>query len=208
MTEITKVIDSIRSSVEKVGTSGRDTVYLDNVSFRVSATKFEVPKGADLDAAREDFNWFLLCEDLRTEVAHPRHEKSWWLKQFGDDAPPYGHTWDLHAVTDCLTLRGLERRAVLFNLTSPYPACILCYQFQITKYVTEGPLLDVTVTMRSSDVINCLSQDVLMTELLLWHVAQQVEMTPGHMTFNIANAHIYWEDLDTADEGLIYDMSL
>lgn len=208
MSEITKVIDSIRSSVEKVGTSGRDTVYLDNVSFRVSATKFEVPEGADLDAAREDFSWFLLCEDLQTEVAHPRHEKSWWLKQFGDDAPPYGHTWNLHAVADCLTLRGLERRAVLFNPTSPYPACILSYQFQITKYVTEGPLLDVTVTMRSSDVVNCLSQDVLMTELLLWHVAQQVEMTPGHMTFNIANAHIHWGDLDTADEGLIYDMSL
>jgi len=208
MSEITKAIESIRASIERVGMSGRDTVYLDNVSFRVSATSFDVPRGADLSAAREDFEWFLACEDYRGELAHPNHQKSWWLKQFGDDAPPYGYTWDLHALCDALTLQGLERRAILVNPMSPYPACILCYQFQIVKHTQEGPLLDITVTMRSSDVVNCLPQDVLMTQLLLWHVAERVGMRPGVMTFNIGNAHIYWEDLDLLDEGVIYDMSL
>lgn len=208
MPEITKAIESIRTSIERVGRSGRDTVFLDNVSFRVSATNLDIPFGADLPAAQEDFEWFLACEDYQGELAHPNHEKSWWLKQFGDDAPPYGHTWNLRALCDALTLSGLGRRAVLVNPMMPYPACILCYQFQVVKHTIDGPLLDVTVTMRSSDVVNCLPQDVLMTQLLLRHVANEVGMTPGVMTFNIANAHIYWEDLDPHAEGVIYDMSL
>lgn len=207
MNEVTKAIDSVRASVERVGKSGRDTVYLDNVSFRVSATRLEVPQGADEQAAREDFNWFLQCEDLGEVVPHPNPEGSWWLKQFGKDAPPYGHTWNLGRVFGDLTTLGSERRAVLFNPRQPHPACILCYQFQVIEHTTGGPHLDVTVTMRSSDIVNCLPQDVLMTEFLLNHVAEQVEMIPGRMTFNIANAHIYWDDLDIWDEGII-DMPL
>jgi hypothetical protein len=207
MNEVTKAIESIRSSVERVGKSGRDTVYLDNVSFRASVTKFQVPDGTNLAEAREDFRWFMMCEDLRDLVPHPCPEKSWWLRQFGKDAPPYGITWDLGRVEDALTTPGLERRAVLLNPLVPDPACILCYQFQVVDHTTGGPHLDVTVTMRSSDVVNCLPQDAAMTELLLHHLAQKLDMIPGRMTFNIANAHIYWEDLDTWDEGVI-DMPL
>lgn len=203
MNEVTKAIDSIRSSVERVGRSWRDTVYLDNVSFRVSATRFEVPDGADTMAAREDFYWFILCEDHREPIPHPKPERSWWLKQFGKDAPPYGYTWDLDRVGDNLTTKGQERRAVLFNPTHPHPACILCYQFQVVDHVSGGPYLDITTTMRSSDVVNCLPQDVLMTELLLHFMAERHGMVPGMMTFNIGNAHIYWDDLETWDEGVI-----
>lgn len=203
MNEVTKAIDSIRSSVERVGKSGRDTVYLDNVSFRVLATQFQVPDGANVAEAREDLNWFMMCEDRMDLVPHPRPERSWWLKQFGKDALPYGLTWNLNKITDALTTPSAERRAILFNPVEPHPACILCYQFSKVEHTLGGVLLDMTVTMRSSDVINCLPQDAVMSELLLHHVAERIGMIPGRMTFNIANAHIYWEDLDVWDEGLI-----
>jgi hypothetical protein len=203
MNEVTKAIDSVRSSVERVGKSGRDTVYLDNVSFRVSVTKFEVPDGANAAEAREDFNWFVMCEDAWESIPHPHPERSWWLRQFGKDAVPYGESWNLGLVEESLTTPGKGRRAILFNPIYPHPACILCYQFQVVDHTTGGAHLDMTVTMRSSDVVNCLPQDVVMSEFLLHHMAERVEMIPGRMTFNIANAHIYWEDLDTWDEGVI-----
>jgi hypothetical protein len=207
MNEVTKAIEIVRSSVERVGKSGRDTVYLDNVSFRASVTKFQAPEGANVAEAREDFRWFMMCEDTWEPIPHPCPERSWWLRQFGKDALPYGMTWNLQEVEDALTTPRLERRAVLFNPLTPTPACILCYQFQVIDHTTGGPHLDVTVTMRSSDVVNCLPQDAVMTELLLHHLAERLDMIPGRMTFNIANAHIYWEDLDTWDEGVI-DMPL
>ena len=60
------------------------------------------------------------------------------------------------------------RRAVLWNpcRTANVP-CILCYQFQQDRFGE----LDVTVSMRSSDVVNILPQDVLMTRMLQNHVA-------------------------------------
>jgi len=52
--DITTVLDGIRQSVEKVGRSGRDEVFLDNISFRVLCSELNVPHDADLATAQRD----------------------------------------------------------------------------------------------------------------------------------------------------------
>lgn len=197
--DVSDIIDNIVRSVETVGKSGKDTVYLDNVSFRIDANKVTPPYGSDLKAAEADFDWFLDCED-RGGYLPPPPKDSWWIRTFGEDAVPYGASWDLLAIYSALSRESTERRAVLYNPTEPYPACILCYQFQPVDHRVGGVHLDMTVTMRSSDVVNCLPQDVLMSQLLLHYIAEIMEMVPGCITFNIANAHIYWDDVDVVDE--------
>ena len=203
---ISGIIDSVVSSVERVGKSGRDTVYLDNVSFRIDTHCVDVPYGSDLKAAEADFEWFLDCEDCDGPLPRPPMG-SWWVGMFGEDAVPYGASWDLFAVYDALSREDTNRRAILYNPVDPHPACILCYQFQPIDHRVGGQHLDMTVTMRSSDIVNCLPQDVLMSQLLLHYVARVMDMVPGWITFNIANAHIYWEDVEVVDEGDI-DMPL
>ena len=122
------ILTSIRKQVEMGGRSGAETVYLDNVSFRVQSSRGErFLYGADLPAAEIDFAWFLRCEDMQEEVPHPEPEKSWWKKTFGRDAWPYGHVWNLDRLVKRLETPGMERRAVLLN---PPGSCITCYQFQ------------------------------------------------------------------------------
>lgn len=197
--DISSIVESIQQSVERVGKSGRDTIYLDNVSFRIDAHRIDVPYGSDLRAAEADFDWFLSCEECEGPLPKAP-DSSWWLDTFGDDAVPYGASWDLDSVYEALDHESSSRRAVLFNPVVPHPSCIICYQFQPIDHRLGGVHLDMTVTVRSSDVVNCLPQDVLMSELLLHHVAREMEMIPGWITFNIANAHIYWEDVYTLDE--------
>ena len=197
--DITAIIENIQKSVEKVGKSGRDTVYLDNVSFRIDARRIDTPYGADRRAAEADFGWFLDCEDCDGMLPRPP-VGSWWVNTFGEDAVPYGSSWDLLSVYDALSSEDSHRRAILYNPDRPHPACIICYQFQPVDHRVGGVHLDMTVTMRSSDVVNCLPQDVLMSQLLLHYVADIMDMVPGWITFNIANAHIYWEDVEVADE--------
>lgn len=57
--DITAIIDGIKRSVEAVGRSGRDDVYLDNVSFRVDATRIDVPYDSSVTEAREAANWLV-----------------------------------------------------------------------------------------------------------------------------------------------------
>jgi hypothetical protein len=51
--DITATIDGIRRSVETVGKSGREDVYLDNVSFRIGASADDVPLGSSVREAEE-----------------------------------------------------------------------------------------------------------------------------------------------------------
>jgi thymidylate synthase len=69
--------------------------------------------------------------------------------------------------------------------------------------VVDHDRLNVTVTMRSSDVAKVLPQDVAMTWFLLRDVAQMSNLDRGKMTFNIGNAHVYYEDCEWQEEFTI-----
>ncbi len=195
-----RILENIRKEVELHGRSGPDCVYKTDIQFCIPAGQFSTPSDCDPEAAWVDFKWFLRCEDCRMSIAHPDPDKSFWLKRYGDDALPYGITWDLHLLCDILKEPTKWRRAVLFNPQHlRIPACILSYQFQEVDYGQ----IDVTVTLRSSDLANALSQDVMMTRLLLEYVCNKVDATPGKMTFNLTNAHVYYSDMDAPEEFTI-----
>ena len=197
MTTIDKVLENLVKEVEIYGQCGSDTVFKTNLSFTIDGNDFDVPALADIDGAVVDFDWFLKASERGYEIPHPSPDKSFWLRRFGDDAYSYGSSWSFKALRDHLGKPANWRRAVLTNPRSPEdPPCILCYHFQVIDHRT----LDVTVTMRSSDVAKVLPQDVLMTWFLLKHVAKDNCLDRGSITFNIANAHVYYEDCEWQEE--------
>ena len=204
MPKINNILENTRKEVELYGASGAESVFLTNLRLEFKSKDLDCPEDADLRGAITDFDWFVLCEKAGCVVPHPSPDESFWIKFFGEQALPYGQAWNFKALKDTLQNPAKHRRGVLYNPRSyDSPPCILTYQFHVERYST----LDVTVTMRSSDVAKVLSQDVLMSWLLLCHVAKLVGLEPGDMVFNIANAHIYWEDTEfqeefTFDDGL------
>lgn len=204
MARIDNILEDARKEVEIYGKSGGECVFLTDLSLIFSKNDFVCPENADLPGALVDFDWFVRCQTAGRVVSHPDPDSSYWIRRFGEKAYPYGYTWDFKLLCDSLTDPKRWRQAVLFNPQSYLnPPCIVCYQFQQADY----GMLDLTVTMRSSDVAKVLPQDVLMSQLLLSHVSNLVGMEPGDMTFNIGNAHIYWEDTEfqeefTFDDGL------
>lgn len=201
---IDKILGDVRRSIELHGRSGWETVYRDNVVFTISTEDFMPPIDSDLDGAVVDFDWFLRCSKAGYMQPHPSPDKSFWLRIWGADAEAYGRSWRLEALYTALRNTDSYRKAVLYNPATPEnPPCIQLYHFQQLEHDT----LDVTVMMRSSDVAKILAQDVLMTWFLQKHVADEVGLKTGKMTFFISNAHIYWEDMEYPEEHSI-DTSL
>lgn len=191
MKTIDKILDDLVKNVEVHGQSGGSSIYLNNITFTVQDEDFDVPYNSDLDGAVVDFDWFIRCSQPGHEIPHPSPDKSFWLRTFGEDAQPYGVTWNFLALRDHLQKPGEWRKCMLFNpRSSENPPCILSYQFLQNRHRT----LDVVVSMRSSDVGKILPQDFLMTWLLLKYVCDENGFDRGSITFNIGNAHIYWED--------------
>jgi hypothetical protein len=62
--DVTGIIDGIKGSIEAVGRSGRDAVYLDNVSFRINAAKLDVPHDSGLVEGQIDAEEWLASFDL------------------------------------------------------------------------------------------------------------------------------------------------
>lgn len=197
MNTIDKTLDNLVKEVEIYGRSGGDCIYLTNVSFTIEDKDFEVPIASDIDGAVVDFDWFMRCSKRGMSEPHPSPDKSFWLRFFGQDAVPYGMSWNFQALRDHLTRPDNWRKCVLFNPRSAdNPPCILSYQF--ISHDTQT--LDVIVSMRSSDVSKVLPQDVLMTWFLLKHVCEENNFTRGSITFQLANAHVYYEDCVWQDE--------
>jgi len=48
MKDATEILDGIVRSIERVGRSGRDDVYLDNVSFRINSETLDIPHDSSL----------------------------------------------------------------------------------------------------------------------------------------------------------------
>ena len=200
MERIDRILENVQKEVEIYGRTGSDCVFKDNLQFSIKAKDFKVPQNANLAEARSDVDWFLQCAEKRMVLSHPNPDTSFWIRFFGEDALPYGATWNFEALKESMLDESAWRRLVLFNHQHmSAPPCVVCYQFQVINYGK----LDCTVTLRSSDVVNVLPQDVLMSKFILDHVCALVGYEPGKMTFNLANAHVFYRDMEYADEHLI-----
>lgn len=62
--DITAIIDGIKHSVEAVGRSGHEEIYLDNVSFRVDASRLEIPHDSSVQAAQIECEAFINMVDF------------------------------------------------------------------------------------------------------------------------------------------------
>jgi len=202
MKQIDKQLENLVKEVELFGRSGGESIFMTNLSFTVGKGDFEVPTNANVKEAISDFKWFLQCARHGIEEPHHNPDSSFWLKTWGPEAQPYGTTWNLRDLADNIQSVDAWRRGMLYNpWSTTNPPCILCYQFQ----QAEVGVVDVTVSMRSSDIGKVLPQDLMMTYLLLEHVGGLTGLEAGDITFNIANAHVYYEDCEWQEEFAIDD---
>ena len=200
MNRIDCILEDVQKLVELYGKSGLKTVFKDNLQFSIDQEDFEVPLLCNAKEAHADVEWFIQCAKAGRVLSHPDPDNSFWVRVWGKDALPYGATWNLPMLKETLNNDDSWRRAVLYNHRDPVvPPCIICYQFQQIDFNT----LDCTVTFRSSDVVKVLPQDVYMTGLILDYVCSLVDLYPGKMTFNLANAHVFYEDLEYQEEYAI-----
>ena len=197
MKSIDKTLENVQKEVELYGRSGSEGVYKDNFQFFVEADDFSTPSQADEEAGIGDVAWFFACARKGQVVPCPNPDRSFWIKFFGANAIPYGPSWNVGRVLDALKDDSKARRAVLYNGSfGDKPPCILAYQFQHLDYNK----LDLTVTLRSSDVANVLAQDVFMSRVILENIAEPLGFEPGKMTFCLANAHVFYKDMLYAEE--------
>lgn len=199
METIDKILDNLVKEVELTGRSGSDCVYKTNISVTIKDEDFSTPEESDLDGAYVDFDWFLRSAEKGYDVPHLAPDKSFWFKYFGERAAAYGSSWRFQNLKDTLSDPAKWRRAVLINPQTGDPPCILSYQF----LSEDSRTLDVVVTMRSSDIKKIFPQDYLMTWLLLKRVCEDCKFDRGSITFNIANAHVYYEDCEWQEEFTI-----
>ena len=190
MNKIDRQLANLQTEVELHGRSGSDSIYLTDVQATFKGNEYELPMGMRDKEVEADLDWFLSCADIGETVPHPDPYSSFWLMQYGAEAKPYGATWNVPYVTECLTI-GRGRRAVLQNpLTTNDHPCILSFQF----HRRDTNKVDLTVNLRSSDVVGCLAFDVALSRRLLEVIAKQIDCEAGDMTFNLGDAHVLWSD--------------
>ena len=191
MDSIDNRLENLRREIEIYGHPGLSTVYKTHVLLSFDTRNFDIPSDADHMAAMIDFEWFLECSTNGRVTAHPNPKKSFWIKHFGENAEPYGFRWKFKTLFEKLDRPDTERQAILYNgCGQDNPPCISNYHFQRVG----ADRLDVSVIMRSSDVVKVLPQDITMSWLLLRHVAKKLDVRTGKMHFYISNAHVYYED--------------
>lgn len=161
MKDATSILDSIVRSIETVGRSGGEDVYLDNVSFRVDARELDVPHDSFRPAA--EFN------------AARLHELCW----------------------PC----PLDPEAGFFTVEADAidPNFALVQVLPI-DYRADGRHVNMAVTLPCVDAVNELPQAVLTMEIFLHKIASSLNVSPGHITFNVGVAFINWDDVTCAQD--------
>ena len=129
-----------------------------------------------------------------------------WADDNGDLGPVYGHQLrkfnyptnnvdQLAYIIDKLKSDPHDRRMVV-SLWNPVqldemklPPCYHTFTF----CVTNGEL-NIDIAMRSSDVFVGLPYDVALFATMNTLICKEVGLKPGRLKFNLADAHIYWDN--------------
>ena len=79
------------------------------------------------------------------------------------------------------------------------PCCHFNYQF----YVRDG-FIDLIWTQRSLDVAIGLPSDLVLSALYLSEIGRRTGLTPGKVTMNFGDTHIYQEHLQAIEDMITY----
>ena len=200
MNKVDCQLSNLATEIELHGRSGHDSIYKNNVAITFRADEWELPQNVRDSEVAADLSWFLRCADVGEAIDHPDPYTSFWLMQFGVEAGPYGVGWNIPYVLEALTLSEKGRRAVFTNMgTKDDAPCILSYQFHNAGYNR----VDLTVFMRSSDVVGILAFDAALARALLEFICKATYTEPGDITFLIGNAHVRWQDMVHGEEFTI-----
>ena len=161
MKDATTILDGIVRSIETVGRSGSDDVYLDNVSFRVDARRLDIPHDSFRPTA--EFNAAKLHELCRPQSFDPE-----------------------------VGFFTVEADAIDSNFAF--------LQILPVDYRAEGRHVNMSVTLPCVDAVNELPQAVLTMEIFLHKIASSLNVSPGHITFNVGVAFINWDDVTCAQD--------
>jgi len=104
---------------------------------------------------------------------------------------------DLEILLDAFDISyyDLETSNIFTNDTE-VESGVVAFLTQPAELGPNGPRIDMTVAISATDVTNELPQTVLTSQLFLRALAEQLEVNPGRVTFNIAYAYVLWDDVE------------
>jgi hypothetical protein len=177
-TEAAQAVGYLTQSIRNEGKEGVDSFYLQNVSFELTkdASLTNLPLA---DEALADFEWSWNVALGENEYIPPN---SYYRRRFGPDTKPYGVEWNLPFLFDQFNDPLEKRRIVVYN---GQQACIMSFHFWV-----ELNELEVTVSLRSSDVGEMLALDIQYTRHFQQKLCDLLGFTLGKAHYNINNAHI------------------
>ncbi len=108
MNNIDRILENVQKEVELYGRSGYDNIFIDNYQFSIPADQYEIPSQAAEDEGLNDVAWFFTCARKNMVVPHPAPDRSFWLKFFGNDALPYGPSWNIKKLVE--TIKNEEKQ--------------------------------------------------------------------------------------------------
>jgi thymidylate synthase len=132
-----------------------------------------------------------------------------WAKEDGSLNVDYGNTWtdfngsgvnQMQTVIDSIKNNPTDRRMFVVG-TNPQnnpdlPSCHILYQW----FVREGKYLDMMWYQRSVDTLVGLPSDVVLAYAWNAMIAKDTGLTPGRITMNLGDTHIYESHYEKARE--------
>jgi thymidylate synthase len=130
-----------------------------------------------------------------------------WADKNGDLGPVYGHQLRNFNGNDqllnVLTLLGTDptSRRMVVNLWNPsdlpdmaLPPCYHTFTFSVVN-----DRLNIDVTMRSCDVFVGLPYDMAMFSAMNHLMCEGFNLSPGKVRINMTDAHVYWDNVSSAN---------
>ena len=104
---------------------------------------------------------------------------------------------DLEILLDAFDISyyDLETSNIFTNDTE-VESGVVAFLTQPAELGPNGLRIDMTVAISAADVTNELPQTVLTSQLFLRALAEQLEVSPGSVTFNVAYAYVLWDDAE------------
>ena len=151
--------------------------------------------------ALAEFKWMF---EGRTDIEYLNNRNVKWWNMYGKNLGPiYGHQlrkfnnkYDQikYAINE---INNNSRRAVinLWNIEDLKKQVLPCCFTQL-NFVRINNKLNLSVHFRSSDTFLGLPYDIIVLGLFLITIANETKLTPNTLGINLANAHIYTNQID------------
>lgn len=168
------------------------------------------------DKAYHEYRW--IRDGLTTTKYLNDNGIKWW-NQYANEKGELGKTYgyqlrnfndeidQLEHVHKELRMNSRRAHVTLWNPSelneTPLPPCYTGFTF-----MRQGDKLNLSVQMRSSDLMLGLPYDILVMYFFLLDIAKFNELKPANLCFQITNAHIYENHLKQLNEYTVRKMHL